>query len=929
MKIYIVLLFIILFTNLFTQDNVGIGTNSPHNSSSLEILSTDKGLLIPRISDTNNVIFPHAYGLIIFHTPDSTIRYWDGIIWRKIFATNVSTGIIGVTGATGITGPTGPTGVSGVNGATGPTGLTGSVGPTGPTGVGTTGATGPTGVTGIAGNNGATGPTGPTGAGTTGATGPTGVTGIAGNNGATGPTGPTGAGTTGATGPTGVTGIAGNNGATGPTGATGATGATGPTGVSGIAGNNGATGPTGPTGAGTTGATGPTGVTGIAGNNGATGPTGPTGAGTTGATGPTGVTGIAGSNGATGPTGPTGAGTTGATGPTGLTGSAGANGATGPTGPTGVGTTGATGPTGVTGIAGNNGATGPTGPTGAGTTGATGPTGVTGIAGSNGATGPTGPTGAGTTGATGPTGLTGSVGANGATGPTGPTGASGSDADWFEVGTSIPPDAITDNIYKTSGNVGIGTNNPNLKLDIRGTNAKATTAVLQNIVSIASNDAANPLRLQFGLKTDATATNRYASMELDDAGTKRHISFQPDGGNIGIGLINPSDKLDVEGSIDLNNAADYFKISGGRFMHRRGANTNVFVGHEAGANVPVTAASGGNIGIGYWALRSLNAVATGPHSNIAIGSRSLFSITNNSSAGNNISIGTDAGYELVSGNSNIILGTTSLQFNQTGSNNTVIGHRSGNLINPGSSNSFNVLIGNNTGYSLQNNDSANIFIGYRAGEQATGSNKLFIENSNSSTPLIWGDFLTDKLRINGEFQINDPSTTGYKFPTIDGSANQILKTDGNGTLSWTNATPTLNIWAGYSSFQNFTATLQKTDALSYYVNGTDITYNSATDIYTLQPGVYELHAEAYINGGMGSTNDWVQLQWWNENTGTAFPGSQTILLRSIQATNGDNINTVASFVANVAAATNISLKSVGFFGTSVHVSANIRIKKIN
>jgi hypothetical protein len=120
--------------------------------------------------------------------------------------------------------------------------------------------------------------------------------------------------------------------------------------------STGATGPTGPTGM--TGATGPTGWTGPTGPTGMTGATGPTGM--TGATGPTGMTGATGSTGMTGATGPTGM--TGATGPTGWTGSTGPTGMTGATGPTGM--TGATGPTGMTGATGPTGMTGATGPTG-------------------------------------------------------------------------------------------------------------------------------------------------------------------------------------------------------------------------------------------------------------------------------------------------------------------------------------------------------------------------------------------------------------------------------------------------------------------------------------------------------------------------------------------------------------------------------------
>ena len=133
--------------------------------------------------------------------------------------------------------------------------------------------------------------------------------------------------------------------------------------------------------------------------------------------GPQGAKGDTGDTGSTGATGPTGA-----AGSDGDDGSVGATGATGPTGAAGsTGAIGATGATGPTGAAGDDGDDGSVGATGA--TGATGPTGATGSNGSNGAVGATGATGP--TGAAGDDGDDGSVGATGPTGPTGATGVTG------------------------------------------------------------------------------------------------------------------------------------------------------------------------------------------------------------------------------------------------------------------------------------------------------------------------------------------------------------------------------------------------------------------------------------------------------------------------------------------------------------------------
>ena len=49
----------------------------------------------------------------------------------------------------------------------------------------------------------------------------------------------------------------------------------------------------------------------------------------------------------------------------------------------------------------------------------------------------------------------------------------------------------------------------------------------------------------------------------------------------------------------------------------------------------------------------------------------------------------------------------------------------------------------------ENDGDDNVFLGYQSGFNETGSNKLYIENTNSSTPLIYGDFTSDSLAING------------------------------------------------------------------------------------------------------------------------------------------------------------------------------------
>jgi hypothetical protein len=216
MKIKIIILNFIILLFIVSKvrgqsENVSINTtgNLPDNSAILDISSTDKGILIPRMTTTQrtSILLP-AKGLLVYDTTKNEFWYFNGTIWITFGGSGIPgpTGPTGIQGIAGVTGDTGPQGVQGIAGTTGPIGPSGSIGNTGPAGV--QGITGATGTTGIAGTQGITGPTGPTG--------PTGANGVNGINGVNGTIGSTGI--TGATGLTGTTGPAGITGATGPTG---------------------------------------------------------------------------------------------------------------------------------------------------------------------------------------------------------------------------------------------------------------------------------------------------------------------------------------------------------------------------------------------------------------------------------------------------------------------------------------------------------------------------------------------------------------------------------------------------------------------------------------------------------------------------------------------------------------------------------------
>jgi len=126
--------------------------------------------------------------------------------------------------------------------------------------------------------------------------------------------------------------------------------------------------------------------------------------------------------------------------------------------------------------------------------------------------------------------------------------------------------------------------------------------------------------------------------------------------------------------------------------------------------------------------------------NLAIGA---YALLNNTTGYYNIALGNQAMFYNVSGHTNTAIGQNVLIYN-TGSKNTGIGTQS----------LYNNIGGlENTGigpFSLYSNvtGNSNIAIGFGAGYSETGSGKLYIEPSTSSTPLIGGDFVTDRVGIN-------------------------------------------------------------------------------------------------------------------------------------------------------------------------------------
>ncbi|MEY4521437.1 MAG: hypothetical protein RIT10_622 [Bacteroidota bacterium] len=81
-RIYLTVLVFSLFTSV-SMAQVGIGTNTPAPSAQLDVTSTEKGFLPPRMTSAQrDLIATPATGLLIFQT-DNTVGfyYYDGAAW--------------------------------------------------------------------------------------------------------------------------------------------------------------------------------------------------------------------------------------------------------------------------------------------------------------------------------------------------------------------------------------------------------------------------------------------------------------------------------------------------------------------------------------------------------------------------------------------------------------------------------------------------------------------------------------------------------------------------------------------------------------------------------------------------------------------------------------------------------------------------------
>lgn len=177
-----------------------------------------------------------------------------------------------------------------------------------------------------------------------------------------------------------------------------------------------------------------------------------------------------------------------------------------------------------------------------------------------------------------------------------------------------------------------------------------------------------------------------------------------------------------------------------------GYTTCVLIGTEAGYGL---ATGGSNVAVGYAALNN----AVKGNGNTAIGAYAMDDGSGGASGGSyNVGLGHSA---MLSGpgtgDYNIGIGMESLGWigHGAGAHNVAVGYRA---LYKATTAGLNVAVGQGAGYDVTTS-SLSVFLGYQAGYNETVGSRLYIEASSSASPLIYGEFDNDLVRINGTLDV--------------------------------------------------------------------------------------------------------------------------------------------------------------------------------
>ena len=375
---------------------------------------------------------------------------------------------------------------------------------------------------------------------------------------------------------------------------------------------------------------------------------------------------------------------------------------------------------------------------------------------------------------------------------------------------------------------------------------------------------------------------------------------------------------------------------------------SIYLGLNSGQNYTGNGMS--SVGIGEATLFS----NVSGFRNVAVGFNSLNKNTNN----DNTAIGAQSMQNNVTGTANTAIGILAMNGSAQGQYNTAIGASAlsapdgaltvGNTAIGGLSlgshsiGSYNVALGFQSGYS-NIIGVGNIFLGYQAGYNEAGSNKLYIENSNSATPLIYGEFDTNLVRANGNLEVSGTVKIEGGTP----GTGKVLTSDANGLASW--ATPaaapattdaltegTTNLYYTEARVSTNTSVATNTAKVTNATHTGDVTGSTALTIgnakVTNAKVATGIDAAKLANGTVSNT----ELQYINSlssNAQTQLNAKQATITGAATTITSSNLTANRALISNssskVAVSSTITTTELGYLdGATSNIQTQINNNRV-
>lgn len=182
---------------------------------------------------------------------------------------------------------------------------------------------------------------------------------------------------------------------------------------------------------------------------------------------------------------------------------------------------------------------------------------------------------------------------------------------------------------------------------------------------------------------------------------------------------------------------------------------------------------------------------------------------------------------------------------------------------------YNTIIGYTAGYG--NTGNYNVFIGYDAGRATSSlSNKLYIENSSSNSPLIYGEFDNDFVKINGSLQVTGQLTlnSGLTITTSSLSFDNTNKHSSFGTAYlYGKKFGKFNYLTGYVYItSNFSTPAKQLSKINNYVSPGNIVYFTLSNYQTYQNanGYVDTSGNIFLQWGIASNEYYYLNAFWIE-----------------------------------------------------------------